>query len=113
MVAYIDLQHALIHTIRSDGQGDTIVQQPLLKSGVVPTSVWDTNTGAAILSSLTWSKNGDMLAFVADPAGTDLTTLYVLSMETNSIQVVPLTIKASATHPACSPDSTRLPLELP
>ncbi len=112
MVAYIDLQHAMIHTIRSDGQGDTVVQQPLLKSGVAPTSVWDTNTGAAILSSLTWSKNGDMLAFVADPDGTNLTKLYVLSMETNSVQVVPLPIKGSATHPAWSPDGIRLAFEL-
>jgi hypothetical protein len=112
MVAYIDLQHAIIHTIRSDGQGDTVVQQPLLKSGVAPTSVWDTDIGAAILSSPTWSKNGDMLAFVADPDGTDLTRLYIFSMETNSVRVVPLSIKGSASHPAWSPDGMRLAFEL-
>ena len=112
MIAYIDLQHAMIHTIRSDGQGDTVVQQPLLKSGVAPTSVWDTNTGAAILSSLAWSKHGDMLAFVADPDGTGLTKLYILSMEANSVQVVPLPIKGSAAHPAWSPDGIRLAFEL-
>jgi len=112
MVAYIDLQHAMIHTIRSDGQGDSVVQQPLLKSGVPPSSVWDTDTGAAILSSLTWSKNGDMLAFVADPDGTDLTKLYILSMETNSVQAVTLPIKGSVTHPAWSPDGIRLAFEL-
>ena len=112
MVAYIDLQHAMVHTIRSDGQGDTVVQQSLLKNGVAPTSVWDTETGEAILSSLTWSKNGDMLAFVADPDGTALTKLYIFSMETNSVRVVPLSIKGSATHPAWSPDGIRLAFEL-
>ncbi len=112
MVAYIDLQHAMVHTIRSDGQGDTLVRQPLLKSGIAPTSVWDTETGAAILSSLTWSKNGDMLAFVADPDGTDLTKLYIFAMETNSVRVVPLSVKGSATQPAWSPDGIRLAFEL-
>jgi WD40 repeat protein len=112
MIAYIDLQHAMVHTIRSDGQGDTVVQQPLLKSGVAPTSVWDTETGDAILSSLTWSKNGDMLAFVADPDGTDLTRLYIFSIETNSVRMVPLSIKGRATYPAWSPDGIRLAFEL-
>jgi hypothetical protein len=112
MLAYIDLQHAMIHTIRSDGQGDMAVSQPLLKSGVNPESIWDTDIGAAILSSLTWSKDGNMLAFVADSNGTGLTNLYILSMETNSVQRVPLPIMGSATHPAWSPDGVRLAFEL-
>jgi len=112
MVAYIDLQRAMIHTIRSDGQGDTIVSQPLLKSGVNPESIWDTDLGAAILSSLTWSKDGNMLAFVADANGTGLTNLYILSMETNSVQRVALPVIGSATHPAWSPDGMRLAFEL-
>ncbi|MEO6892901.1 MAG: zf-HC2 domain-containing protein, partial [Ktedonobacteraceae bacterium] len=48
-VAYIDLLQAYIHTIRSDGQLDTPVQQRLLKAGMQPAAIWDTDTGAAIL----------------------------------------------------------------
>src|SRR5205085_3685546 len=72
ILAYIDLQGAAVHTIRSDGLKDTIVKQPLLKPGVRPASIWDTATGMTILNSLTWSTNGSMLAFVADPACTGL-----------------------------------------
>jgi len=108
MLAYIDLQHAQIHTIRSDGQSDTVVPQPLLKAGIAPSSIWDTDTGAAILNGLTWSKNGNMLAFVGDPNGTGLTNLYILSMDTGSVEMVPLSGTGSASHPAWSPDGVRL-----
>lgn len=111
-LAYVDLQHALIHTIHSDGQGDTAVQQPLLKAGVEPSSLWDTDTGMAILSSLTWSKDGSMLAFVGDPSGTGQTNLYILSLETGSVQMVPLPVKGSASRPTWSPDGVRLAFEL-
>ena len=110
-LAYVDLQHAHIHTIRSDDQDDTTIPQPLLKAGVEPSLVWDTNTGAAILSSLTWSKDGNMLAFVADPNGTGLTHLYILSTETGSVEMVPLADTGSASHPAWSPDGIRLAFE--
>ncbi len=112
MLAYVDLQGAFVHVIRSDGQQDTIVKQPLLKSGIQPTSVWDTDTGATILNSLTWSKDGNMLAFVADPTGTGQTRLYIYSTETGITQVVPLSSKGSVSHPVWSPDGIRLAFEV-
>lgn len=112
MLAYIDLQHAYVHIIRSDGQRDTQLQQPLLKAGTQPSSVWDTDTGAAILNSLAWSKDGNMLSFVADPHATGLTSLYIYSIGTGAIQAVPLPIQGSVTHPVWSPDGIRIAFEL-
>ena len=108
MLAYIDLQRALVHTIRSDGLRDTIVQQPLLKAGVAPSSVWDTAMGEDILTSLTWSKDGSMLAFIADPAGKGSTSLYILSAATGTVQMVSLPMKGSVSHPVWSPDGIRI-----
>ncbi|HEX6108161.1 MAG TPA: zf-HC2 domain-containing protein [Ktedonobacteraceae bacterium] len=108
MLAYVDLQTAFVHIIRSDGQQDTIIKQPLLKTGIQPTSVWDTDTGATILNSLAWSNDGSMLAFVADPTGTGQTRLYIYSTETGITQIVPLTSKGSISHPVWSPDSIRV-----
>jgi len=110
-LAYIDLQGAFVHVIRSDGQQDTIVGQPLLKAGVQPAAVWDTGTGATILNSLAWSQDGSMLAFVADPAGTGQTKLYIYSTETGTAQVVP-SGKGSVSHPVWSPDGMRLAFEV-
>ncbi len=112
MLAYIDLQGAFVHTIRSDGQQDTIIKQPLLKTGVQPTSVWDTDTGATILNSLAWSNDGSMLAFVADPTGTGQTRLYIYSTETGTVQMVPPSGTGSVSHPVWSPDGVRLAYEL-
>ena len=112
MLAYIDLQRALVHTIRSDGLRDTIVQQPLLKAGIAPSSVWDTALGNAILTSLTWSNDGSMLAFIADPAGKGSTSLYILSTATGTVQMVSLPMKGSVSHPVWSPDGVRVAFEL-
>jgi Tol biopolymer transport system component len=112
MVAYIDLQQALVHTIRSDGQSDTVIHQPLLKAGIAPSSVWDTSVGEVILDSLAWSSDGSMLAFVADPTGAGATDLYILSTVTGSVQVVPLPFKGSVSHPVWSPDGIRVTFEL-
>ncbi len=112
MLAYIDLQRAFVHIIRSDGQQDTIIKQPLLKTGIQPTSVWDTDTGATILNSLAWSNDGSMLAFVADPTGTGQTRLYIYSTETGITQMVPLSAKGSISHPVWSPDGIRVAFEL-
>jgi Tol biopolymer transport system component len=107
-LAYIDLQQAFVHTLRSDGQSDTVVHQPLFKAGIAPSSMWDTSTGEAILESLAWSNNGSKLAFVADPTGANVTSLYILSTETGSIQSVPLPIKGSVSQPVWSPDGMRI-----
>ncbi len=110
-LAYIDLQRASVHVIRSDGQQDTIVGPPLLKAGVQPATVWDTGTGATILNSLAWSQDGSMLAFVADPTGTGQTKLYIYSTQTGTAQVVP-SGKGSVSHPVWSPDGVRLAFEV-
>ena len=112
MLAYIDLQQARVHTIRSDGQRDTIIQQPLFKAGVQPTSMWDTATGMNILNSLAWSADGSMLAFVADPSSTGQTNLYIYSTQTGNVQMVPVSTQGSVTHPVWSPDGVRLAFEV-
>ena len=103
LLAYIDLQQAQLHTIRSDGQRDTIIPQPLLKAGITPASVWDTATGENILNSLTWSPDDTMLAFVADPTGTGLTNLSVYSQNSGTIQTVQLPMQAAFLIPSGRP----------
>ena len=108
MLAYIDLQEARVHTIRSDGLSDTAVPQPLFKSGVSPSSVWDTATGMTILDSLAWSKDSTMLAFVAAPGSTGVTSLYLYSTQTGAVQKVALPLPGSVSQPVWSPDGTRI-----
>jgi Tol biopolymer transport system component len=84
----------------------------LLKAGTQPALVWDTETGAAILSSLAWSKDGSMLAFVADPQGIGQTTLYIYSTATGEVHPVPVPLKGSASHPTWSPDGIRIAFKL-
>jgi len=108
MIAYIDLQRAQVHTIRSDGQRDTVVPQALLKAGISPASVWETASGEAILQSLMWSKDGSMLAFVADPTGTGTASLYILSLATGNIQMVHTPMKGNVISPVWSPDGVRI-----
>lgn len=108
MLAYIDLQRGFIHTIRSDGQSDLRLQQPLLKPSIAPASIWDTDTGRAILESLTWSNDGSMLAFIADPSGTGQTALYLYSVNTGQTQRVDFPTSEKVFHPVWSPDGTRI-----
>ncbi|HEU5375964.1 MAG TPA: zf-HC2 domain-containing protein [Ktedonobacteraceae bacterium] len=112
MLAYIDLNSATIHTIRSDGQQDTPIPLPLLKKGSTPGTVWETATGESILHGMAWSRDGSTLAFVADPAGDGLTKVYLYSVSAGKVQSVLPGLHGSISHPVWSPDSTRLALEV-
>lgn len=111
MLAYIDLQQGFVHTIHSNGQSDTALPQPLLKPGVQPDAVWDTTTGTTILSSLAWSNDGSMLAFVADPTGTGQTHLYIYTLDSRTVSSVPLPTNGAVARPVWSPNSTRVAFE--
>jgi Putative zinc-finger/WD40-like Beta Propeller Repeat len=108
LVAYIDLQQGFVHTIRSDGQNDTVIRQPLFQPG--QGLQWQTTTGATIRDSLTWSKDGSMLAFIAAPRG--VPQLYVYMPGTREIRQVTLPMPGAVTHPVWSPDNVRLAFEV-
>lgn len=108
MVAYIDLQQGFVHLIRSDGQNDTIIQQPLLKRAVPASTLWNTDTGATILSSLSWSNDGNMLAFVADPTGATQPGLYIYTVSSNKLQTAALPVAGAVSHLSWSPDNIRI-----
>ena len=108
MVAYIDLQQGYVHTIRSDGQNDTVIRQALFQPGQALS--WKTATGAAILNSLTWSKDGSMLAFIAAPRG--IPQLYVYMPGTGEIRQITLPMPGAVSRPVWSPDSVRLAFEV-
>lgn len=112
VLAYIDVQRAEVHTVRSDGQRDTSIPQVLLQTGTQAASVWKTTTGQTILSSLAWSNNGNMLAFVGDPSGSGQTNLYLYSTTTNKVQEVTPDLTGSIAHPVWSLDDTRLAFTL-
>ncbi|MBV9256426.1 MAG: PD40 domain-containing protein [Ktedonobacteraceae bacterium] len=112
LVAYIDLQQGFVHLIRSDGQNDTVIQQPLLKHGVQPSTLENTDTGATILSSLTWSNDGSKLAFLADPTGTAQPQLYIYTVSSNELHTVTLPAAGAVSHLVWSPDSIRIAFEV-
>lgn len=110
LLAYVDLQSAEVHTIRSDGQQDTPVHQALFKTASATS--WDSTEGQTILNSLTWSPDGSSLAFIGDPTGAGLTNLYLYALSTNAVRMVATTLKGSASSPVWSPDGTRLAFTL-
>ena len=112
MLAYIDLNKARVHVIRSDGQEDITINPPLLSASVSPSSIQDTATWAAISSSLTWSPDGTRLAFVADPTGSGQTQLYIYSTATGTSTQVAVTTPGSISHLTWSPDGVRLAFEV-
>lgn len=112
LLAYIDLKQGSIHTVRSDGQSDTTIQQPLLKQGTPPSSIWDTDAGAAILGSLTWSSDGNTLAFVADPTGSGQPGLYLASLSSGQVSAVTLPEQGAVSHLVWSPDGARIAFEV-
>jgi Putative zinc-finger/WD40-like Beta Propeller Repeat len=109
LVAYIDLQQGFAHLIRSDGQNDIVLPQALLKASVQ--SQWSSATGTAILNSLAWSKDGSMLAFIADPKGSGQLGLYIYTLSTGGVQQVTLPGAAAVSRPVWSPDSIRMVFE--
>jgi dipeptidyl aminopeptidase/acylaminoacyl peptidase len=108
-LAYIDLQQGRLHTIRSDGQSDTLAGQSLL--GAQPSSVWYTDEGAAILTSLSWSQDGTMLAFLADPSAGGMPALYMYSTSTKGVRMVLPPLQGEILHPTWSPDNMRIAFE--
>ena len=112
MLAYIDIQHGYVHVIRSDGQNDTTVPQPLLPTHMLSSANWQTAEEQTILKSLVWSPDGQQLAFVADPQGSGQPSLYIYSLASNSVQIVTSSQGAMATMPVWSPDSVRVAFAL-
>jgi Tol biopolymer transport system component len=108
-IAYIDRQQGYVHIIRSNGQNDKTLPQPLLKQGRI---TWNSEAGAAILNSLRWSEDGNTLAFTADPTGSGQTDLYLYSLQTEQIQHVTLPLKGVISQPVWSPDGVRIAFKL-
>jgi hypothetical protein len=108
-IAYIDRQQGYVHIIRSNGQDDKTLPQPLLKQSHI---AWNSEAGTAILSSLRWSEDGNMLAFAADPTGSGQTDLYLYSLQTEQIQHVTPPLKGVISQPVWSPDGVRIAFKL-
>ena len=104
LLAYIDTKLGYVHIIRSDGQSDTLIKQPLLQN--TSEVSWNTTTGTTILNSLSWSPGGNTLAFIGGTAET--TTLFLYSTSTNQIQPIALPDKGSISHVVWSPDGVRI-----
>ncbi|GAC1397987.1 MAG: hypothetical protein NVSMB49_04850 [Ktedonobacteraceae bacterium] len=104
LLAYVDVKQGHIHIIRTDGQSDTVVQQPLLRTASAAT--WSTHLGSTILNSLSWSPDGHTLAFIAAPTGTP--ALYMDSTSTNQVQNVALPNNGSVSSIVWSPDGVRI-----
>jgi len=104
LLAYVDMKHGYIHIIRSDGQSDTSIKQPLLQN--TSEASWNTATGSAILNSLSWSPDGHILAFIAGP--TETSTLFLYSISTTQIQTIVLPDKGSVSHLVWSPNGVRI-----
>jgi len=107
LLAYVDMRQGLLHIIRSDGQSDTAIQQLLLKDGAA--SSWNTDVSSTILSSLSWSPDGTMLAFLAAPTGTP--ALYTCTVSTGQVQAIAVSGKGAVSHPVWSPNSIRIAFE--
>ncbi len=108
LLAYVDMKQGYIHTIRTDGQSDTIVKQPLLQN--VSATSWNTSPGETILSSLSWSPDGHTLAFIAATAKTS--TVYTYSTSTDQTQSVAISDTGTISHLAWSPNGARIAFDI-
>ncbi len=106
LLAYIDEKQDSVHVIRTDGQNDITVKQPLWHTS----PAWNTPSGSAIMRSLTWSANGSTLAFLAAPTGEP--TLYLYSTSTNQVRAVALSQQGAVSHITWSPDGLRVTFAL-
>lgn len=104
LLAYVDVKQGFIHLIRTDGQSDTVVQQPLLRA--VSADAWGTPVGSTVLNSLSWSPDGHTFAFIAAPTGVPM--LYMYSTSTNQVQNVAFPNNGSVSSIVWSPDGIRI-----
>jgi hypothetical protein len=102
MLAYIDVKQGRVHVIRSDGQRDIALTQPLLAQPSTNAS-WNTAVGQAILTSLSWSPDGTKLAFLAAPTG--IPHLYIYTVETAHLELFALPVQAGVLSLNWSPDT--------
>lgn len=110
LLAYIDLQGARVHIVRSDGQQDKPIQLALVRTN--STTIWQSAEGQTILASLAWSPDSSTLAFVADPTGSGQTGLYLASPGSGAVHAIAKSLKGSFAHPVWSPDGTQLAFTL-
>ncbi len=108
LLAYVDLKQGYVHTIRSDGQSDTVIKQSLLQN--TSATSWNTPLGETILNSLSWSPDGHTLAFIA--ATTTTPTIYTYSSSTGQTQPVALSDMGSISHLVWSPNGVRIAFSL-
>lgn len=104
LLAYVDTKQGYVHTIRTDGQSDTVIKQPLLQNASATS--WNTPLGESVLNSLSWSPDGHTLAFIA--ATTTTSTIYTYSTSTNQIHSIVLSGTGSISHFVWSPNGVRI-----
>ncbi len=107
LLAYIDVKQGYIHIIRTDGQSDAAIKQPLLST--LSTASWNTNIGSTVLHSLSWSPDSGTLAFIAAPTGTP--RLYTYAINTGQVQAVALPDNGAVSHLVWSPNAERIAFE--
>jgi len=76
-IAYVDGNTGALHLVRSDRQGDQIIDavaQAPAKGHSIPAAFWTKGFGAALRAQLSWSPSGQRLAYmVAAPDGASIT----------------------------------------
>jgi hypothetical protein len=109
-VAYVDLATGALHVIRSDGQSDLVVGQPLVPARGLAAAFWGGAEGQALLAGLAWSPDGSTLAYLTDATASGVTTLTLVRAAGGDALEVPAAGGASSTLPTWSPDGQHLAL---